>query len=86
MAAWLVSRLLTGAPQSRIEQDLEQLEVVTLSEVQARVCASLRAFPQDYGAADENDPVFTQRVAEVCNTPTIAAIHEVLGLDSFMAY
>jgi hypothetical protein len=83
---WLVSALLTGAPQSRIEHELEQLQIVSLSEAQARTCASLRAFPQDWGAEDADDPVLEQRIAEVSSTQTIVAIHEVLGLDSFMGY
>jgi hypothetical protein len=83
---WLVSAILTGSPQSRIEHELEQLEIVTLGEVQARVCASLRAFPQDFGAEDENDPILEQRLAEVGDTRAISDIHDVLGLDSFMAY
>lgn len=83
---WLVSALLTGAPQTRIEHELDQLEPIALGEAQARTCASLRAFPQDWGAEDENDPELERRMAEVRATPTIAAIHDVLGLDSFMAY
>lgn len=83
---WFASALLTGAPQSRIEHELEQLEAVSLSEVRARACASLRASPQDWGAEDADDAFLEQRIAEVSNTQTIAAIHEVLGLDSFMAY
>lgn len=86
LVPWLLSALLTSTPQSRIEHDLEQLEPITLSEAQARVCASLRAFPQDFGAEDEDDPVLERRIAEVGNTRTISAIHAVIGLDSFMAY
>lgn len=83
---WLVSALLTSTPQFRIEHEVEQLAAITLGEAQARACAALRAFPQDYGAEDENDPVLKQRLAEVIGTRTIAAIHDVFGLDSFMAY
>lgn len=77
---------LISTPQSRIEHELDQLEPTTLGEVQTRTCASLRAFPQDWGADDENDPELARRMAEVRATTTIAAIHDVLGLDSFMAY
>jgi poly-gamma-glutamate capsule biosynthesis protein CapA/YwtB (metallophosphatase superfamily) len=86
LVPWLLSALLTSAPQSRIEHELEELEIVTLTEVQARVCASLRAFPQDFGAVDERDPVLEERIAQVSNAQTIAAIHNVVGLDSFKAY
>lgn len=82
---WLLSALLS-TPQSRIEHELDQLEPITLGEAQARVCVSLRAFPQDWGAEDGGDPILEQRVAEVGATRSIAEIHDVLGLDSFMAY
>lgn len=83
---WLVSALLTGTPQSRIEHELDQLEPISLGDAQDRACASLRAFPQDYGAEDENDPVFEQLIAGVRATRTIGSLLDVLGLDSFMAY
>jgi hypothetical protein len=86
LVKWVVSALLTGTPQFRIEHELEQLESVTLSEAQARVCASLRAFQEDFGAEEQDGVFFERRVAEVSNTRTIAAIHDVLGLDSFMGY
>lgn len=82
---WLLSALLS-TPQSRIEHELEQLQPVSLGQVQERACASLKAFPQDWGAEDEHDPVLEERLAEVRATRSIAEIHDVLGLDSFMAY
>ena len=82
---WLLSAILS-MPQSRIEQDLEELEPVTLGEVQARACLSLKAFPTDWGAEDENDPLLAERLGEVGATKSIAEIHDVLGLDSFKAY
>jgi hypothetical protein len=82
----LFSALLSSTPQSRIEHDLEQLGSVTLGEAQARACASLKAFPQDWGADDEDDPTLERRLAEVRATRSIAELHDVLGLDSFMAY
>jgi hypothetical protein len=85
LKGWL-SSALTGKPQSRIEHELDLLPPVSLGEAQARACASLKAFPTDYGAEDENDPVLEERMAEVRSTRTFAAIHDVLGLDSFMSY
>jgi len=83
---WLVSAVLTSTPQSRIEHEIEQLEPLTRDEAQDRACASMLAFPQDFGAEDVDDPLLAQRISEVRATQSIAAIHEVLGLDSFMAY
>jgi hypothetical protein len=83
---WLISALLTATPQSRIEHELDELDPVTLAEAQARACASLRAFPMDYGAEDQNDPALMELIAQVQATKAISAIHELLGPDSFMAY
>lgn len=84
--AGIVSRLLTGKPQSRIEHELEALEPLTLREVQARACASLEAFPEDYGQYDESDNVLPPLLAEVRATKDIGSLLPLLGLDSFMAY
>jgi hypothetical protein len=83
---WLLSALLTSTPQSRVEHELDRLEPITLREAQARACASLKAFPQDYGAADEDDPALGVLLAQVNATRSIGDLHELLGLDSFMAY
>jgi hypothetical protein len=81
---WLLSALLS-TPQFRIEHELEQLESVTVGEVRARACVSLKAFRQDWAEVG-NDPALAQRLAEVGAIRSIAEIHDVLGLDSFMAY
>jgi hypothetical protein len=82
---WLLSALVT-TPQFRIEQELEALEPLSLAEVQARACASLEAFPEDYAAEDEREEVLVPLLAKVRSARTIAAIHDLLGLDSFKAY
>ncbi|MDO8800641.1 hypothetical protein [Phenylobacterium sp.] len=83
--AWAISRLLS-TPQSRVELELETLEPLSLREVQARVCASLEAFPEDYGQYDESDNVLAPLLAQVRATKDIGSLPELLGLDSFMAY
>ncbi|WP_293494857.1 hypothetical protein [Phenylobacterium sp.] len=86
--SWLssmISRLLS-TPQSRVELELETLEPLSLSEVQARTCASLEAFPEDYGQYDESDNVLAPLLAQVRATKDIASLPALLGLDSFMAY
>jgi hypothetical protein len=86
LLAWLISHLLS-TPQSRIEHDLDAMAALTLGEVKARVCASLEAFPQDYCHADEReDAIFAELLESVRAAKDIATIHELLGLDSFMAY
>jgi hypothetical protein len=85
LLAWLISHLLS-TPQSRIEHELDVLPGLTLGEVKDRVCASLEAFPEDYCHEDERDTVFAQLIGAVRSAKDIAAIHDLLGLDSFMAY
>lgn len=83
--SWAISRLLS-TPQSRVELELEMLEPLSLAEVQARVCAALEAFPEDYGQYDESDNVLAPLLAQVRATKDIASLPTLLGLDSFMAY
>jgi hypothetical protein len=82
---WLISFLLS-TPQSRVEQELEELEPVSLAEVRDRACASLEAFPDDYCADDERETVLEPLLSEVRSAKSVARIYELLGLDSFMAY
>jgi hypothetical protein len=85
LPAWLISHLLS-TPQSRIEHELDAMAALTLDDVKARVCGSLEAFPQDYCHEDERDTVFAALLESVRAAKDIAALHELLGLDSFMAY
>ena len=85
LISWLLWALVSTR-QFKIEQELEAVEPMTLIEAQARVCAWMKRLPQDFGAADETDPLFTQRIADVYATRTIGGLLGVLGLDSFMAY
>ena len=81
----LLKALLTGKPQSKIEQDLDDQGALTLEQVQARVCASMEAHPE-FWCDDVDHAELPHRLAEVRATRRIAEIHEVLGLDTFEAY
>jgi len=85
LLAWLLSHLLS-TPQSRIEHELDAMAPLTLDDVKARVCASLESFPQDYCLDDERETVLAELLESVRAAKDIAALHELLGLDSFMAY
>jgi hypothetical protein len=85
LIASLVARVLS-TPQSRIEHELDVLEPVSMAELRDRACASLEAFSQDYCAEDERDEVLVPLMAKVRSAKNVAVIHELLGLDSFMAY
>lgn len=77
---------LTGVPQFRVEQELEVLEPLSLSQVHQRVCEAMEAHPEFWCEDDERETVLPVRLAEVRATPTIEAIHQVLGLDTFESY
>jgi len=81
---WLVSFILS-TPQSRVEQELDELESVSLAEAQDRACASLEAFPDYYCADDEREEILDPLLAQVRSADSVARIYELLGLDSFMA-
>ena len=85
-AGSLLSLLLSGPAQSRIEHELESLGPISLADAQARVCRAMEAHPDFWCEDDERDTVLPARLAEVNATATIADIHQVLGLDSFHAY
>ncbi|MDB5476473.1 MAG: hypothetical protein JWP49_1984 [Phenylobacterium sp.] len=77
--------LLTGVPQFQVEHELNQLSRLTLPQVQQRVCEAMEAHPE-FWCDDGYQADFPQRLAEVGRAPTIEAIHEVLGLDTFESY
>ena len=85
LTRWVMS-LLTGAPQFGIEHELEPVAPLTLQEVQGRVCEAMEAHPEFWSDDGEGQTDLPERVAEVRATPTISAIHEVLGLDTFESY
>ncbi|MDB5417488.1 MAG: hypothetical protein JWP50_907, partial [Phenylobacterium sp.] len=85
LSRWFRS-LLTGVPQYRIEHELDSLEPFTLQHIQQRVCEAMQAHPDFWCDDDERETVLPERLAEVKATPTISAIHQVLGLDTFEGY
>lgn len=85
LALWLISHVLS-TPQSRIEQELDELPPLTLAEIKDRACVSVEAFSQDYGADDERETILEPLLAQVRSAASVGQIHELLGLDSFMSY
>ena len=80
---WLVSAVLSTR-QSRIVQELESLAPLSLEEIRERTCAAVARDPWVY--ADDDPDLLQARLAALRGAPSVAAIHEMLGLDSFMAY
>ena len=81
--SWLSLLLPFGPRQSRIEQDLEPLEKVSLEEVQRRACDAMEAHAEDYSDGDEDEDEFKPLLAKVKKTRKIAAIYELLQPDTF---
>jgi hypothetical protein len=73
-------------PGYRIEQTLSPLEPIGLEAVQERVCSAMQAHPLFWCEEADFDTILVERLAEVRATPTIEAIHHVLGLDGFRMY
>jgi hypothetical protein len=85
LAAWLLS-FLVSTPQSRIEQELDELSPISLSEIKERACSSVEATSSDYCAEDERKEVLLPLLNRVRSAGSVREIHELLGLDSFMDY
>ena len=80
---WVVSALLSTR-QSRIEQEVEPLAPLSLDEIKQRTCAAVERDAWVYADDDENQ--LKALLAQIHKARSVAAIHEMLGLDSFMAY
>ena len=76
-------RTILYPPGYRIEQTLTPLDPLSLEAVQERVCSAMRNYPLYWCEEDDIETVLVERLAEVRGTTSIAAIHDVLGLDTF---
>lgn len=77
---------LLATPQSRIEQEVEELSPLTFEEIQARAIAAVELTSDNYCADDERDEILVPLLDQVRAASDVAQIHELLGLDSFMGY
>lgn len=77
---------LLSTPQSRIEQEIDELSPLTLEEIKARVIAAVELTSDNYCAEDERDEILVPLLEQVRTASDVAQIHELLGLDSFMGY
>lgn len=59
---------------------------MTVEEVKHRICVGMETNPGDYCDSNEPDDEFAERIKAVRAVKTMAEIHGLLGLDSFMAY
>jgi hypothetical protein len=67
----------------KVVHQLEPGPILSLAEVQARVCASFDAFP-DYWRDDTTDEgAIPARKAELLAVKSIADIHSIVGFDYF---
>lgn len=75
-----------GPPQSRIEQELEALPDVSLTEAKRRARASMEKFSWDYSAFEGGEAEFADRLRQLDNAKTFAELYDVVGADTFEAY
>jgi hypothetical protein len=80
---WILTYVLTPTRGFVIEQELTPLDKVDLKTAQERVCSAMQNYPLYWCEESEFDTVLVDRLAEVRGTTSIAAIHDVLGLDTF---
>jgi hypothetical protein len=78
--------LLAAGPQSRIEQELEAMPALSLSEVKQRTRESLETFTADYKGFDGDDVEFASMLANVNRAGSISEIYELIGTDTFEPY
>lgn len=81
----LIDAVLTASPQSRIEQELDELTPVSFAEIRDRACVSMEKNWECYCHFNEREE-FEPRLAEVRSAKSVAQIFELMGLDSFMGY
>lgn len=77
---------LLATPQSRIEQELDELSPLTFEEIKARAIAAVELTSEYYCAEDEREEILVPLLDQVRAASDVAEIHELLGLDSFMGY
>lgn len=75
-----------GPPQSRIEQELEELPTLSLAEVQQRARESLETFRTDYTGFDGGEAEFSSLLDKVSQAGSIAELYEALQPDTFESY
>ena len=83
--SWL-EVLLTSRPQSRIEQEIEELPSVSLTEVQERMRDSLKIFRVDYTGFDGDEAEFSSLIEKVNRARSIAELYDLLQPDTFESY
>lgn len=83
-AGSLVWRLLSfGLPQSRIEQELEAMDVLSIEDVRRRAGEALEAHAENYFDGDGRETDFDPFLAEVKGANSVAELYELLQPDTF---
>lgn len=75
-----------GPPQSRIEQELEELPRTSLTEVQQRARASVETFRADYTGFDGDGAEYRSLLERISQTRSIAELNKLLQPDTFEPY
>jgi len=83
--SWLMV-LLTAKPQSRIEQELEELPGLSLAEAKQRMRDSLETFKSNYTGFDGDEAEFASMLEKVNQARSIAELYELIQPDTFESY
>ena len=75
-----------GPPQSRIEQELEELPSASLAEVRQKIRESLETFRADYTGFDGDEAEFRALLDQVSQATSIAGLYKLLQPDTFESY
>jgi len=75
-----------GPRQSRIEQELEALPSLSLTEVREKALESIQTFRSNYTGFDGDDVEFDALLTKVGQAGSIAEIYDLLQPDTFEPY
>lgn len=80
----LLSLLLPfGPPQSRIEQELQAIDAISIEEVRRRVCDAMEAHAISYLEGDDPEVEFEPMLASVRRARSITEIYDLIQPDTF---
>lgn len=75
-----------GPQQSRIEQELEQMPTLSLSEVQQTTRKSLETFKSDYMGFERDEDEFNSLLEKVSDARSVAELYILIQPDTFESY
>lgn len=72
-----------GPPQSRVAQELQPLEPISLEDVRRRACDAMEADVDSYLNGDPREKEFEPLLAQVRAARSVSEIYDLLQPDTF---